>query len=358
MVENTQLKEAMMEYEKLLEELRGKIVHLTTNMEENECKIALHTSEERKKEKEFFLKIIKDYETQRGDNLQDLEQKCIENSTLSAQLEKKQEELDTLKKRNETLTSQVSSMQVVVQEQIKKKKEMLQDNKEMKSRLTLLETRVEKATIEIEKAKSAQSIVEKNAEIKDLTTKIKELENSQVALEKERETLKKENVFLKLNLESMTASTGADHTDLKILNENDLEEHKNNEIIEIQDLQTMISNSISDLKFPSESTEKLFEVENTFKDLKTCEQKLRTATESLQTYKKKLQSIENSFCEEKNKLMVKAYTKEKENKLLKMQIEKMAEGSGGLGAVPDRSKMWAVLKKSKRLHEISQMQNK
>jgi hypothetical protein len=242
MVENQELKEAMEQYNTLMYEMSTKISELTTNMEESKCKLQLQSSEERMKEKEFFLNIIKEYEVQRGGNLKQFKHECAENASLQAQIDKIVEENDKLSKRNSVMKSQIDTTQTVMNEQIKKKKEMLQENKDLKSKLNMLTSKVDKAQSELSKIISNYSVNEKVVENKDLNTQIEALSKLKKVHGQELEMLSKENIFLKQNIQALTLAKGQDQPDLEQIDGDNLTEIKEKEFKEVKDLHDMISN--------------------------------------------------------------------------------------------------------------------
>lgn len=375
LVENEQLKQSVEEYAKVMDQMRGEITSLTSSMEESECKMELNLSDERKKEKEFFLKIIKDFEKQRGGNLEDLEKKCAQNVTLRAQIDKLEAENQKLAKVNGIYKTQVDTTNKVMKEQITKKKEMMQENKELKSKLNLLSSRVDQATNEMHTIMADYSVDEKVLENKDLLLQLKGLKSLKDKFDEEKHLLVKENAFLKQSLTALTASQGEERIDLQVLTEEELKEVKDLEIKEIEQLQTLVSNCIDRL-LNSSGVKQLFkgstaldaakptspeEVKEAFQELKTNQNKLYAATGKLQRYKTKFQTIETKFLQEKHELLATLHIKENENKLLKLQIETDKSNVGeAKPAVSEKglsNKMWAVLKKSKRLHELEQVQN-
>lgn len=254
----------MVQYNTIMYEMSTKISELTSNMEESKCKLQLESSEERKKEKEFFLKIIKDYEAQRGGNLEQFERQCAENVSLQAHIDKLIEENYKLVKRNSLMKSQYDTTQTVMNEQIKKKKEMLQENKDLKSKIGMLTSMVDRAQIQISKIVSGYSVKEKVVEgilklthfnkryfdlklprfieNKDLNTQIEALSKIKSVHEKELEMLSKENAFLKQNIHALTLAKGHDHPDFEKLPELNQNEIKEKEFKEIKDLHELISN--------------------------------------------------------------------------------------------------------------------
>lgn len=227
-------------------------------------------------------------------------------------------------------------MEKVMNEQIKKKKEMLQENKELKSKLNMLNSRVNAASDQLTKLMSSYSQSEAVAENKDLTVQLNALKKMKERFDEEMGLLRRENAFLKQNLNALTASRGEEHTDYEMLTEEQLQQVKDQEIKEVQDLQQMISQCVEKIlssakptaQAPKQLPPTIEEIEKAFSDLKDHQNKLYTVTEKLQSYKAKVQKIENGFLVEKHQLIVANHRKETENKLLKLQIEELTQGDG------------------------------
>jgi hypothetical protein len=101
--------------------------------------------------------------------------------------------------------------------------------------------------------------------------------------------------------------------------------------------------------------------------LKEYQNKLYETTEKLQACKAEFQIMKNKVMHEKSGLTASHFLMEKENKLLKKQIEELNENKGNSyylihldaeSKPADRGllgKMWNTLKKSQRLHELTQL---
>lgn len=361
MIENEELRDAMIQYDTLMDAMKNKILSLSSNIEENKFMLSLHSSEERKNEKERFLKIIKDFEQQRGDNLSELEKTICENQVLRSQIDKLSDELEKITKKFQVVQSQAETTQKVLDEQIRKKREMLQENKEQKSLVSMLHSRVDTATKEINKLKASYNQSEAVAENKDLKIQLKALQEFKNTFDQENEVLKKENSYLKKHISEITTNKGEDSANLKSLTDQEIKELQTQEIKEVNELQSVINSCVEkiltskDEKDAAENTHasqyNLEEVKNAFSELRQCQDKLFSATKRLQLYNND---------REKQHMKFQLFTVEHENKLLKLQLSQMSNSKGSedqkLNEKAITGRMWTILKKARRLYELSQNQ--
>ncbi|CAI2371350.1 unnamed protein product [Moneuplotes crassus] len=364
-VENEQLKNAIEESNTLVIEMKSKITELTKDMEVNQSKFQLESSQERKKEKEFFMEVIKNFQEQRGGNLQELEKKCLENSTLRAQMEKIEEENEKLTKKNELLNSDVNTRQRVITEQIQKKKEMLEENKELKSKVNMLFSKVDQLNQEQAKIKAKSTVNLTEEEEKDIKSQFAVLKKINQKHEKEIETLQKENEFLKHSLKSLSAAKDIEEPemDLDEIPSRDIEK-EDESLKELRDLVTqsfeMITNSLKNINFKGSSKAELdSQVKDVFIQLRDYKSQLEQSTENLQNFKQKAQTMGSHFKDESARLIMQNHARNQENSLLKKEIVQL-KGTNAPNNPPDKklvSRMFQVVKKGKRVLEIKEKLN-
>lgn len=366
LVENSQLRTLVEEYNQMMEQMKDQINELSTNMDESRCKMELHSSEERKNEKEFFLKIIKDFEQQRGTNLEELEKQCAMNLTLKSQLEQISIENEKLTKKQSLVKSQLDTMENVMNEQIKKKKELFNENKNLKSKLSMLESKVDQMTSKLNEMMSNYNTDQKVVENQNLTDQVKQLQKLTEQYEEEIKVLKSENTLLYRNLEALNASAvsenadvdmqiTADNADLELQESKDLD-HLNSVVNKCID-KIMATTSTSEDNFDIKTVKS--EVANTFADLKKAQSKINDLVKVCQKYKLKLQESEKQY------LLLKSSSSE--TVLYKQQLDEFiaaqrdgkyfndsTESASGKGKV--FNKMWDLLKKYHKVCAIQQQQ--
>ena len=373
-----------------MDEMKTTIADLTTSMEESKHKMELLSNEERRKEKELFLKIIKNYEDQRSDLLNTFTSETSadylnckqENITLKAQIDKLEDDNEAIIKKYNLLKSQIDTSEKVMKEQIQKKKEMLEENRNLKSQLSMLEGRVSQAKNEMTKVISSNSenvILSENKELKIHVNSLKLLENE---LKEDRENLRKENEILKQSINALVTSKGL-NPDEEYIAKN-APEVKDKEIEELNKLQEMISNWIDKILAKSNIVEEphsdkvkesnkikasdvtLEDLESTFKELREYQSKLYTVTQSLNDCKIKIHELETKYAQEKHKFMETEYNTNHQNKLLKLQIEEFIkvqrEGkcfdpneSAPAGKEKLFNKMKIILQKAQKLTQLNEL---
>jgi hypothetical protein len=252
LVENAGLKSSIEEYSACIDEMKTSICTLTNSIEETRCKLDVKYIDDRQKEKELFLKIIKDFEKQRGGNLEELEVRLAENTTFKAKIEKLEEENEKLKKRFEVAQSQLTTTNKVLNEQIKKKKEMLEVSKQNNSKINALTRQVDESQKRFAEAMGQLNESEIKHENQDLHLQVNGLKKINEKVIQEKEVLIKENAFLKQNLSAISVSRGEEAAQLQIINEEELKEVREKEAKEVQDLHEMINKCIDTIMKSSE----------------------------------------------------------------------------------------------------------
>ena len=366
LVENSQLRDLVDEYNQMMDTMKSQITELTNDMDQSKCLIQLQSSQERQKEKEMFVKVIKDFEHQRGNNLQELESKCADNVALQAQVDVLTAENDKISKKFEIVNSQLSTKDNIIQEQIRKKKELQVENQDNTSKLNMLFNQLDQAKKQMNEMITLYNVDIKVAENKNLNALIEKFSQLIEDYKLEIKVLNNENQLLKQNIDALNASAMTDNLQVQMLTQDEVAEAKEQESNEVKHLQNIITKCVDEAiaaqKTPQgQSTESFEKVKSAIKDvyakLRDSEFKLNQTLKSLNGYKLKLNESEKRY------LVLKSESSQIE--LYKKQLDEFIKAQKDGQYFDDKmedqternkifNKMFQTLKKSKRVFEMQE----
>ena len=305
---------------------------------------------------------MKDFEQQRGNNLQELEKLCAENSALKAQIDNISEENVALIEKHSFIQSKLDTLQKVTDEQIKKKNAFFEENKGLRSKLKMFETKIDHLAKQITQTNQSRS-EENETELDSLKSQIDTFKTLTTQQEQEIKSLKSENDLLYKNIDALNASSHKE-VDAVMLSDQDKQQLQQKEDKEVTHFQNMIEKCISKMLDSGSSTKSSENelqgikdnVSQVFSDLKQSQAKCSSLQEELKSYKNSLYHAKKEY------QLLK--TSSSDIELYKQQLDDIIKSNNGkYFDDPDNNpikgnkvlvKMWTLLKKSKRLFELTQ----